>query len=105
MGRDKEKRAGGAGPENTPARPDPVFAGFLDIPMTLRAELGRRMYRCGDVIALRVGSVISLERSAGENVALLLNGNRVGAGEIVVIEDSMGLRITDVGLREPGKDT
>lgn len=104
MVRDKENTADKAAPDNEPARPDPVFAGFLDIPMTLRAELGRRKQRCADVIALRVGSVISLERSAGENVALFLNGNRMGAGEIVVIEDSMGLRITDVGVRESGKD-
>ena len=44
-----------------------------------------RQYRCAEVIALRVGSVISLERSAGENVALRLNGNPVGAGEIVCL--------------------
>lgn len=99
-----EEKKDARGPDDAAARPDPVFQGFLDIPMTLRAELGRRKYRCADVIALRPGSVISLERSAGENVALLLNGDPVGAGEIVVIEDSMGLRLTDIGLREPGKD-
>jgi flagellar motor switch protein FliN/FliY len=55
------------------------------------------------VIELRVGTVISLERSAGENVALLLNGGRIGAGEIVVIEDSMGLRITNIGVRDAGR--
>jgi flagellar motor switch protein FliN/FliY len=82
---------------------DRIFEGFLDIPMGLRVELGRRRYRCGDVVSFRVGTVIALDRSAGENVALLLNGNRIGAGEIVVIEDSMGLRITDIGVRETAK--
>ena len=83
--------------------PDRVFAGFLDIPMHLRVELGRRSFRCAEVVELRVGTVISLERSAGENVALLLNGDRIGAGEIVVIEDSMGLRITNIGVRDAGR--
>jgi flagellar motor switch protein FliN/FliY len=98
-----QQQHGAAEAEDTPPRHDPVYEGFLDLPMTLRAELGRRRYSCTEVIALGVGSVLSLDRSAGENVALLLNGNRIGAGEIVVIEDSMGLRITEVGLREPGK--
>jgi len=100
----REDKQGAAEAPGARARPDPVFAGFLDLPMTLRAELGRRLYRCGDVIALRVGSGISLERSAGENVTMRLNGNLIGAGEIVVIEDQMGLRITDVGVREPGSE-
>ena len=91
-----------AGPDENPASVDRDFEGFLDVPVTLRVELGRRKYRCPEVIGLRAGSVISLGRSAGENVALLLNGLRIGAGEIVVIEDSMGLRITEVGPPESG---
>ena len=81
------------------------FVGFLDIPVTLRTELGRRRYRCERLVGLRVGSVITLERSAGENVALLLNGSRIGDGEIVVIDESMGLRITNIGAHEPGSET
>jgi flagellar motor switch protein FliN/FliY len=85
------------------AEPDRAFEGFLDVPMQLRVELGRRRYRCAEVIAFHEGAIIALDRSAGDNVALLLNGNRIGAGEIVVFEDSMGLRITDLGVREAGK--
>ncbi len=88
--------------QNAPPETDAEFEGFLDLPMTIRAQLGRRQYRCAEVIALRVGSVVSLERSAGENVSLLLNGSRIGAGEIVVIEDSMGLRITEISGAAPG---
>ena len=94
----------GLEPDETAVEPDPLFEDFLDVPMTLTAELGRRRYRCEEVIALRAGSVVSLERSAGENVSLRVNGNLVGAGEIVVIEDSMGLRLTDIGGRGAGKN-
>ena len=87
------------------AHPDEAFAGFLDVPLTLRAELGRRNMRCAEVVALKVGAVVSLSRSAGDNVALLLNGERIGAGEIVVIEDQMGIRITEIGGRRPGSQT
>jgi flagellar motor switch protein FliN/FliY len=85
------------------SRRDPVFDGFLDIPMRLRFELGRRKYRCAQIVELQVGAVLSLDRSAGENVSLLLNGERIGAGEIVVIEDSMGLRITSIGGRDSNR--
>jgi flagellar motor switch protein FliN/FliY len=88
---------------DTPA-PDRTFEGFLDVPLRVRVELGRRRLKCAEVIALQVGGIISLRRSAGENVALLVNGIRVGVGEIVVIEDSMGLRITDLVPREPGRN-
>jgi flagellar motor switch protein FliN len=86
---------------------DPALARFLDLPMRLTVELGRRPYRFGDALALREGAIVPLDRSAGENVELLLNGSRIGAGEIVVIEDSIGLRVTEmrgVGLPpgEPG---
>ncbi|MCB1020140.1 MAG: FliM/FliN family flagellar motor switch protein [Acidobacteria bacterium] len=88
-----EKDSGPA--EESTDKVDP-FADFLDIPMQVRAELGSCRRRCSEVVALRAGSVITLPRSAGDNVALLLNGLRIGAGEIVVIEDSMGLRITEI---------
>ncbi|MEZ5396822.1 MAG: FliM/FliN family flagellar motor switch protein [Bryobacterales bacterium] len=90
--------------EESTVKVDP-FAGFLDIPMSVQAQLGSCEYRCADVVALGVGSVITLPRSAGENVTLLLNGLRIGAGEIVVIEDSMGLRITEIAGRRHGVET
>jgi len=80
-----------------------AFRGFLDIPMTLRAEIGRRKYRCADLLTLHVGTIVSLPRSAGDNVTLRLNGQRIGAGEIVVIEDQMGLRITEIAGHRPGE--
>ena len=55
-------------------------------------------------ILVRVGSVIELSRSAGENVDLLMEGMTVGNGEIVVIEDTMGLRITDLRIPDDRGD-
>lgn len=75
-----------------------AFAGFHDLPIDLSVQLDRRRMTIGEVLELELDSVISLTRSAGENVDLLLEGMRVGSGEIVVIEDMMGLRLTDLKL-------
>ncbi len=75
---------------------DPAMRRFLDVPIQVRIELDRKRITLGEVMALREQMVIALERSAGDNVDLLLNGLRVGNGEIVVIEDTMGLRLTDL---------
>lgn len=71
-----------------------------DVPVDVGVQLDRRRITVREVLDLTVGSVVTLERSAGENVDLLLNGVIVGNGEIVVIEDMMGLRITDLSLGE-----
>ena len=70
--------------------------GFLDLPIEVGVQLGRRHITFREILDLRVGSVIRMERSAGENVDLLLERSPVGRGEIVVIEDMVGLRITDL---------
>jgi flagellar motor switch protein FliN len=75
---------------------DPAMRRFLDVPIQVRIELDRKRITLGEALTLREHMVIALERSAGENVDLLLNGMRVGNGEIVVIEDTMGLRLTDL---------
>ena len=69
---------------------------FLDVPMTVGVRLDRRGLKVRSMLALKTDSVIKLNRSAGEKVDLLLDGLQIGAGEIVVIEDMMGLRITDL---------
>jgi flagellar motor switch protein FliN/FliY len=51
-----------------------------------------------EILELKVDSIVKLNRSAGENVELLMDGVPVGGGEIVVIEDLMGLRVTDLLL-------
>lgn len=69
---------------------------FRDIPIEISVQLDRKRVSMREVLRLQTESVIKLERSAGENVDLLMDGKVVGNGEIVVIEDTMGLRITDL---------
>lgn len=76
--------------------PDPEMLRFLDLPIRVRIELDRKRITLGEALELTENSIISLERSAGDNVDLLLNGVPIGSGEIVVIEDTMGLRLTDL---------
>ena len=66
-----------------------------DVPIELSVQLGRKRLKVSEILDFREDSVIELSRSAGENVDLLMDGEPVGSGEIVVIEDTMGLRITD----------
>ena len=75
--------------------------GFLaDVPIELEVELDRKIMRFGDVLKLEVGGVLRMTRSAGENIDILINGRLIGYGEIVIIEDAMGIRVTDFKSEE-----
>ena len=67
-----------------------------DIPMELSVEIGRTHMTVGETLDLRVGSVVELERQAGEAVDLLVNGSPIARGEVIVIEEQYGLRITEI---------
>jgi len=73
-----------------------ALARFHDIPIELSVELDRRMMKVREILNLQSGSVIKMNRSAGDNMSLLFHGVLVGFGEIVVIEDTIGIRITDI---------
>jgi flagellar motor switch protein FliN/FliY len=73
---------------------------LADVPLEVEMELDRRVLALRDVLELEVGSVIRMSRSAGENIDILIGGRLVGFGEIVIIEDSMGVRITDFDLED-----
>jgi flagellar motor switch protein FliN/FliY len=75
---------------------------FLDVPIDVTVELARKKLKVREILNLQVDSIIQMDQSAGENVDLRLNGVAVGNGEIVVIEDTMGLRVTD--LKVSGSD-
>ncbi|MCE5309811.1 MAG: FliM/FliN family flagellar motor switch protein [Acidobacteriales bacterium] len=68
---------------------------FADIPIDVEVELDRKPMTLGEILELSPGCVIKLTRSAGENLDLLVGETLVGFGEIVIIEDIMGVRITD----------
>jgi flagellar motor switch protein FliN len=67
-----------------------------DIPMELSVEIGRTHMTVGETLDLRVGSVVALERIAGDAADLLVNGSAIARGEVVVIEEQYGLRITEI---------
>ncbi len=69
---------------------------ILDIPLDVTVELGRVRMLIKDVLELSGGSIIELDRVAGEPVDLLVNGRLVAKGEVVVIEDNFGIRITEI---------
>jgi flagellar motor switch protein FliN/FliY len=71
------------------------IAPFCDVPVTVEAEIGRPPMKLGEVLALRQGQVISLERSAGENIDVRVGGVLVGFGEVIVSENGVGVRLTD----------
>jgi flagellar motor switch protein FliN/FliY len=66
------------------------------VPVELAVEIGRTSMTIGEALALGPGSIISLNRTAGEPVDLLVNGKQIARGEVVVIDEEFGLRITDV---------
>jgi flagellar motor switch protein FliN/FliY len=69
---------------------------LLDIPLQLTVELGRVRRMIKEVLALTPGSVVELDRLAGEPVDVLVNGRLLGKGEVVVINENFGVRITDI---------
>jgi flagellar motor switch protein FliN/FliY len=76
-----------------------VFRGFervQDIPLEITVELGRTKLLIRDILELETGAIIELEKMAGEPVDLLANGLLVARGEVVVIEDNFGVRITEI---------
>lgn len=67
-----------------------------DVPVELAVEIGRTRMTVGETLELRPGSIVVLDRMAGEPVDLLVNGKPIARGEVVVIDEEFGLRITDV---------
>ena len=76
------------------------IAHLADVPVSVEVELDRRVMTVREILELGAGSVIKMRRSAGENIDILVHGTLVGFGEIVIIEDSMGVRITDFNGEE-----
>lgn len=66
------------------------------VPVELTVEIGRTRMTVGETLELRPGSVVVLDRMSGEPVDLLVNGIPIARGEVVVIDEEFGLRITDV---------
>ena len=69
---------------------------LLDVPMTLTVELGRTSRLVQEILGLGEGSIIELDKLAGEPVDLLVNGKLIAKGEVVVIDENFGVRVTDI---------
>ncbi len=69
---------------------------LLDIPLNISVELGRANLLLQEVLDLAPGSVVELDKAAGEPVDILVNGRLVARGEVVVIEENFGIRITEI---------
>ncbi|KRG39449.1 flagellar motor switch protein FliN [Stenotrophomonas pictorum JCM 9942] len=69
---------------------------ILDVPVTLSLEVGRARVPIRNLLQLNQGSVVELERGAGESLDVLVNGTLIAHGEVVVINDRFGVRLTDV---------
>lgn len=69
---------------------------LLDVPLQITAELGRTTMNIKEVLELGPGSVIELNKLAGETVDILINGKLVAQGEVVVVEENFGVRITNI---------
>ncbi len=69
---------------------------ILDVPVTLSMEIGRTKINIRNLLQLNQGSVVELDRYAGEPMDVLVNGTLIAHGEVVVVNDKFGIRLTDV---------
>ena len=81
--------------------PAPVDGGadlgrLQNVPVELAVEIGRTRMTIGDALALGIGSVVTVGRLTGDPVDLLVNGRVIARGEVVAIEEELGLRITEI---------
>ena len=69
---------------------------IMDVPLEVTVELGRTRKLIRDILELGTGSVIELDKLAGEPVDILVNGKLIAKGEVVVIDENFGVRVTDI---------
>ena len=112
---DPDPDAGGGGEQNSGpgsgrlARTDfSKLKMILDVPLKVSVELGRTKMLVNDLLQLGQGSVIELDKIAGEPMEILINDKLVAMGEVVVVNEKFGVRLTDVvsqfGLGEVDKE-
>lgn len=80
----------------TPQNEDVNMEVILDIPVTLSVEIGRSRINIRNLLQLNQGSVVELDRLAGEPMDVLVNGTLIAHGEVVVVNEKFGVRLTDV---------
>jgi len=73
---------------------------LADVSVDVDVELDRKTMKVREILSLDQGSVIRMVRSAGENIDIYVGGTLLGSGEIVIIEEAVGVRITDFNEEE-----
>ena len=69
---------------------------IMDVPLEVTVELGRTTKSIKEILEFAPGTIVELNKIAGETIDLLVNGRRIAKGEVVVIEESFGVRITEI---------
>lgn len=69
---------------------------IMDVPLEVTVELGRTSKSIQDILEFAPGTIIELNKIAGEPIDVLVNGKYIAKGEVVVIEESFGIRITEI---------
>ncbi|MBF0316581.1 MAG: flagellar motor switch protein FliN [Nitrospirae bacterium] len=69
---------------------------LLDIPLTITVEIGRTKMLINDLLQLGQGSVVELDKLAGEPLEMLINNKVIARGEVVVVNEKFGIRLTDI---------
>lgn len=84
------------GEDGAPAAAPRGFDMIMDIPVALTVELGRTKISIRNLLQLAHGSVVELDGLAGEPMDVLINGTLIAQGEVVVVNDKFGIRLTDI---------
>ncbi|WP_018861322.1 MULTISPECIES: flagellar motor switch protein FliN [unclassified Thioalkalivibrio] len=108
MGAEKRERRHKPDPDAEPLKPEELAASagmsaedinlqmVLDVPVTISMEIGRSRIPIRNLLQLNQGSVVELDRLAGEPLDVLVNGTLIAHGEVVVVNEKFGIRLTDV---------
>ncbi len=72
-----------------------LYQAIADVPVTLRAELDRRVIKVRDLMKFDVGEILTLKRPAGENIDLYVGEVLIGTGEILVVDSTLAVRVAD----------
>ena len=83
-------------PDNGMGSGDVKIDAILDVPITVAMEIGRARINIRNLLQLNQGSVVELDRLAGEPMDVLVNGTLIAQGEVVVVNEKFGIRLTDI---------
>jgi flagellar motor switch protein FliN len=85
-------------PENTSGANEVELSldSLLDVPIDISIEIGRTKMTIGDLLSLNKGSIVELKRTAGEAVDIYVNGKLLGKGDVVVVNERLGVRVVKI---------